>query len=119
MLGVAAVGELYVTLALEPAELTQVVHALDFGDITVAGAVEGAATDDPRALSSIDSILTGSTLVGVEDISELVANSTLSVIVDPDVELNTVGSIESPADDFGQDLDDDADAEAPAEEPES
>lgn len=104
LLGVATVGDLYVTLALEPSELTQVVHSLDWGDLTIAGAVEGATPEDPRALSSIDSILTGSTLVGVEDVSELIANSTLGVIVDPEAGLNAVGTVVSTeADEDGAD----------------
>ena len=87
VLGIATVGDLYVTLALEGDEITQLTHAMTFADdITVAGAIEGAEPDDARALSTIDSIVNGSTLINVGDLSELFANSTLAPLVDPDAE---------------------------------
>lgn len=61
-LGSATIGDVFVTLAVEPNELTDLTYSMEYGDIILAGALEGATKDDPRAISTISTIVNGSTL---------------------------------------------------------
>jgi len=61
-LGSATIGDVFVTLAVEPSELTDLTYSMEYGEIILAGALEGATGDDPRSISTIDTIVSGAVL---------------------------------------------------------
>lgn len=72
--GIASRGSYVIVLAVEPDELTDLVYAMEYGEITLAGAIAGANNDDtPRAATTIDQILgdNGAFLAEVDDDSNL------------------------------------------------
>lgn len=70
-LGTATVGDVFVTLAVEPNELTDLTFAMKYGDIILAGALEDATEDDLRPITTIETIIDGATFSNDEDLADL------------------------------------------------
>lgn len=70
-LGTATVGDVFVTLAVEPNELTDLTFAMKYGDIILAGALENASEDDLRPITTIETIIDGATFSNDEDLADL------------------------------------------------
>lgn len=70
-LGTATVGDVFVTLAVEPNELTDLTFAMKYGDIILAGALENATEDDLRPITTIETIIDGATFSNDEDLADL------------------------------------------------
>lgn len=62
-LGRSLEGDIDVTLAVEPNEVTDLVYALEYGSITLVGSIDGATNQDPRPLSTVGSVVNGSDLM--------------------------------------------------------
>lgn len=65
-LGTATVGEVFVTLAVEPDELTDLTFAMKYGDIILAGALDSSDEEDPRPLTTLQAIIDRSTFIDSE-----------------------------------------------------
>lgn len=70
-LGTATLGDVFVTLAVEPAELTDLTFAMKYGDIILAGALPEGSEDDPRPISTIETIVDGATFSDDESLETL------------------------------------------------
>ena len=105
-LGTATVGDVFVTLAVEPDELTDLTFAMKYGDIILAGALEDASEDDLRPITTIETIIDGATFSNDEDLADL-----LGITADDDEGLESADD-----EDEGGDAEDDGSEEAPAEE---
>lgn len=57
--GVASVATYVLTVAVTPEELGDLTYALEYGQIRLAGALEGSSPDDDRPFSTIETILGG------------------------------------------------------------
>ena len=89
-LGNATIGELAITVAVEPDELTQLTFAMEFGvSVMVAAAIEDADRDDVRPATTIDTILAGAELV-TEDLSGLLGLDLVSITDEFDEEDPTI-----------------------------
>jgi len=56
--GIAAAGDVTLTVAVTPEELTDLTYAMTYGEITLATAVEGLTNEDgPRAVTTLSQVL--------------------------------------------------------------
>lgn len=109
-LGTATLGDVFVTVAVEPTELTQLTFAMKYGDIILAGALPDATEDDARPITVIDTIIDGATFGDDADLLELFGDS----LAEDDGEIEGVDG----DDDEGADATDDGEAPAEGDEAE-
>lgn len=87
--GIATTGDLNVTLAVTPNEITDLTYAIEYGDIILAVAIDETKESDQRSISVIDSILTGEDLVLDGSVPEVISNA--SEVVSDDASRGSVG----------------------------
>lgn len=73
--GIATTGDLNVTLAVKPEEITDLTYAIEYGEIILAVAIDEVKDSDQRAISIMDSILSGEDLVLDGSVPELIASA--------------------------------------------
>lgn len=73
--GIATTGDLNVTLAVKPDEITDLTYAIEYGEIILAVAIDETKESDQRAITVIDSILTGEDLVLDGSVPELISSA--------------------------------------------
>lgn len=112
-LGTATVGDVFVTLAVEPNELTDLTFAMKYGDIILAGALEDADKDDLRPITTIETIIDGATFSNDESLADL-----LGIQAGDDGEIEGADSSEEGSEEGGDDAAP-SDDTAPADEVES
>lgn len=73
--GIATTGDLNVTLAVTPEEITDLTYAIQYGEIILAVAIDESKDSTQRSITVIDSILTGEDLVLDGSVPELISNA--------------------------------------------
>ncbi len=110
-LGTATLGDVFVTLAVEPNELTDLTFAMKYGDIILAGALEDASEDDIRPITTIETIIDGATFSNDEDLADL-----LGITTEDDEGLEPADGDDEGGDEGGEEEAPAADEEPPADE---